>query len=258
MRPTSVRLGGNENGLCVQVSFVMRPGEPCEDLLRLLGEFGIGSRLQSVIRYTHLAVQPAHCDCMLSHGQLSTFEALVNYFPCSRFLIPRSSFGILPCFQNLRVKSALTASYVSPLTLTDHDYPLFNGEEYFFFFCRRKEQFGGSAWQKFMSSVRARLTVAQVVEGVKADATLTFDFLTLLLIASLVSALGLVENSIVILVASMLISPLMLSSPFTCAQVLRAWTLISVSCELFQGNLMPSHCCTFSVHAAGANNHRTA
>jgi hypothetical protein len=37
-----------------------------------------------------------------------------------------------------------------------------------------------SAWDKFVQSVRARLTVAQVVEGVRADASLTFDFLVLL------------------------------------------------------------------------------
>ncbi|PSN29722.1 hypothetical protein C0J52_24856 [Blattella germanica] len=66
-----------------------------------------------------------------------------------------------------------------------------------------------SAWDKFVMSVRARLTVAQVVEGVKANANLTFDFLFLLTISSFVAAIGLVENSTVILVASMLISPLM-------------------------------------------------
>ncbi|KDR09916.1 uncharacterized protein LOC110838384 isoform X2 [Zootermopsis nevadensis] len=66
-----------------------------------------------------------------------------------------------------------------------------------------------SAWDKFVLSVRARLTVAQVVEGVRADANLTFDFLVLLVLSGIVAALGLAENSTVILVASMLISPLM-------------------------------------------------
>jgi hypothetical protein len=40
-----------------------------------------------------------------------------------------------------------------------------------------------SAWDKFVLSVRARLTVAQVVEGVRADASLTFDFLVLLVLS---------------------------------------------------------------------------
>ncbi|CAB3367752.1 Hypothetical predicted protein [Cloeon dipterum] len=66
-----------------------------------------------------------------------------------------------------------------------------------------------TAWSKFVASVRARLTVAQVVEQVKSNAELTFDFCMLLLVAGIVAALGLVENSSVILVASMLISPLM-------------------------------------------------
>jgi hypothetical protein len=40
-----------------------------------------------------------------------------------------------------------------------------------------------SAWDKFLLSVRARLTVAQVVEGVRADADLNFDFIFLLVMA---------------------------------------------------------------------------
>lgn len=66
-----------------------------------------------------------------------------------------------------------------------------------------------SAWDKFVLSVRSRLTVTQVVEGVRADASLTFDFLALLVTAGIVAALGLAENSTIVLVASMLISPLM-------------------------------------------------
>ncbi|XP_067003056.2 uncharacterized protein [Anabrus simplex] len=66
-----------------------------------------------------------------------------------------------------------------------------------------------SEWDNFLASIRSRLTVAEVVQGVKAGASLTFDFIALLLVAGFLSALGLVENSTVVLVASMLISPLM-------------------------------------------------
>ncbi|XP_026481686.1 uncharacterized protein LOC113388529 [Ctenocephalides felis] len=66
-----------------------------------------------------------------------------------------------------------------------------------------------SAWDKFVQSVGARLTVAQVVESVKAEAAWTFDFMILLIIAAFLAALGLVEDSTVFLVSSMLISPLM-------------------------------------------------
>ncbi|XP_046683070.1 uncharacterized protein LOC124369234 isoform X2 [Homalodisca vitripennis] len=66
-----------------------------------------------------------------------------------------------------------------------------------------------TAWERFIHSVRDRLMIAQVVTGVKNNAVFTFDFLVLLVIASFTAAVGLVENSVVILVASMLISPLM-------------------------------------------------
>lgn len=63
--------------------------------------------------------------------------------------------------------------------------------------------------RQFLKSVTARLTVAQVVEGVRANAMLTFDFMMFTVLASMIAALGLMENSSVVLVASMLISPLM-------------------------------------------------
>ncbi|KAG8234463.1 hypothetical protein J437_LFUL011862, partial [Ladona fulva] len=82
---------------------------------------------------------------------------------------------------------------------------------------RRKETANGKLiddpkiwnWEKFMASVRARLTVAEVVGSVRANAELTFDFVMLLIVAGMVAAMGLVENSSVSVVASMLISPLM-------------------------------------------------
>lgn len=64
-------------------------------------------------------------------------------------------------------------------------------------------------WNNFLSSVRARLNVAQIVEEVKHDATITFDFVSMLVIAGIVAAFGLIEDSSVNLIASMLISPLM-------------------------------------------------
>ncbi|XP_050311686.1 uncharacterized protein LOC126747220 [Anthonomus grandis grandis] len=66
-----------------------------------------------------------------------------------------------------------------------------------------------SGWNLFVSSVRSRLTVAQVVENVKAKAAMTFDFIMLLLISSTLCALGLVENNPITMLSSMLISPMM-------------------------------------------------
>ncbi|KAL0822394.1 hypothetical protein ABMA28_004477 [Loxostege sticticalis] len=81
--------------------------------------------------------------------------------------------------------------------------------------CKDDWKRGNSAWSKFSSSVRARNNLAQVLHVVRAEASLTFDWLFLLLVAAFVSAIGLVEDSTVIIVASMLISPLM--GPITAA-----------------------------------------
>ncbi|KFB43073.1 AGAP008879-PA-like protein [Anopheles sinensis] len=67
----------------------------------------------------------------------------------------------------------------------------------------------GSAWTTFLSTVRARLNVAQIVEEVKHDAQVSFDFVSMLAVASILAAFGLVEDSSVFLIASMLVSPLM-------------------------------------------------
>lgn len=40
-----------------------------------------------------------------------------------------------------------------------------------------------STWGKFMNKFRARWNVAQIVQRVKEDATITFDFVTLILVA---------------------------------------------------------------------------
>ncbi|XP_017119345.1 uncharacterized protein LOC108140865 [Drosophila elegans] len=74
---------------------------------------------------------------------------------------------------------------------------------------QEQQQQQAQGWQSFMDSVRCRLNVNQVVRQVRRDATLTFDFVVLLLAAALLSCVGLVENSFLFLSSSMLISPLM-------------------------------------------------
>ncbi|XP_063229188.1 uncharacterized protein LOC134534630 [Bacillus rossius redtenbacheri] len=65
------------------------------------------------------------------------------------------------------------------------------------------------AWNNFVQSIRSKLTVKQVVDGVRNGAECSFDYLTLVLTADMVAAVGLVENNSVNIVAAMLISPLM-------------------------------------------------
>ena len=63
--------------------------------------------------------------------------------------------------------------------------------------------------QQFYQTVKSRMNVAQVVMSVKEGSQLTFDYIMLLILASMISAIGFLENSTVLLVASMLVSPIM-------------------------------------------------
>ncbi|OXA40543.1 uncharacterized protein LOC110860701 [Folsomia candida] len=88
----------------------------------------------------------------------------------------------------------------------------------------------GSKWvEDFVASIKSRLTVAQVVQSVKANAILTFDYIVLILVAGMIAGLGLVDDSAVNVVASMLVSPLM--GPImamTFGAVIRDWQLVRI------------------------------
>ncbi|XP_028156010.1 uncharacterized protein LOC114349732 [Ostrinia furnacalis] len=64
-------------------------------------------------------------------------------------------------------------------------------------------------WRAFVESIRSKLTVKQVVDGVRGGGELSFDYLTLIITADSLAALGLVENNASNIVAAMLVSPLM-------------------------------------------------
>ncbi|XP_053677770.1 uncharacterized protein LOC128727848 [Anopheles nili] len=66
-----------------------------------------------------------------------------------------------------------------------------------------------SKWNSFVDSIRSKLTVKQVVDGVRAGGSLSFDYLLLIVTADSLAALGLVENNAPNIVAAMLVSPLM-------------------------------------------------
>ena len=54
-----------------------------------------------------------------------------------------------------------------------------------------------------------RLLVSEVIARIQAGAEFSFDFLLLLVLAGMIAFMGLMESSSVVLVASMLVSPLM-------------------------------------------------
>ncbi|XP_017771192.1 PREDICTED: uncharacterized protein LOC108558704 [Nicrophorus vespilloides] len=101
-----------------------------------------------------------------------------------------STISIIPC-----------SLYYQGCEKADETFTVDNQEE--------KKDVPDTAWTRFVSSVRARLTVAQIVEVLKSEAAVTFDFICLLVIATILCAIGLVENSNVYLLSSMLISPMM-------------------------------------------------
>ncbi|KAI4494019.1 hypothetical protein M0802_009286 [Mischocyttarus mexicanus] len=74
---------------------------------------------------------------------------------------------------------------------------------------KREAQDRKDAWTDFVDSIRSKLTVKQVVDGVRSGGDLTFDYVLLVLTADCLAALGLVENSATNVVAAMLVSPLM-------------------------------------------------
>lgn len=51
-----------------------------------------------------------------------------------------------------------------------------------------------TSWNKHIGKIRARLNVEKLVHAVKSDAALSFDFVILLVTASMVASFGLVDN----------------------------------------------------------------
>lgn len=63
--------------------------------------------------------------------------------------------------------------------------------------------------QHFLKTATARLEVAQVVASVRNNGTLSFNYLSYAILASWIAALGLVDNGLIALLGSMLVSPMM-------------------------------------------------
>lgn len=79
----------------------------------------------------------------------------------------------------------------------------------------------------FWETMKSRVMVENVVAQTKAQAVFSFDFLCLCVVASILAALGLAADSAVVVVASMLVSPIM--GPIlavTFGSVVRDWSLV--------------------------------
>ncbi|CAM4868532.1 unnamed protein product [Rotaria socialis] len=157
-----------------EVTFVSQIGTFCEELLHRLSEIGIG-RLAG----TRVAVLPL--TYAIGSSTLTSYKIPK---------IPKTS--LKSDLSYISKPSKTQAKIVGPDSLPS------NG------FQRRK-----SIRADFMQSIRSRLMVFQVVQAIRSQSSITFDFVVLVILASILAILGLLENSSVILVASMLISPLM-------------------------------------------------
>lgn len=112
-----------------------------------------------------------------------------------------SSIGVLPCpifYKHLADDATETPCSEEAVPRGDEDVK----EE-------RKRSTFRAMQKKFLKSVTARLTVAQVVAGVRAQGDLTFDYVAFVILAGMIAALGLMDNNVVSIIAAMLVSPLM-------------------------------------------------
>lgn len=76
-----------------------------------------------------------------------------------------------------------------------------------FFVC--SQNYFNEIKDSFLKSVTSRLTVAQVVEGVKSGCEMTFDYYMYLLCACTIASMAFMNNDGINLAASMMIEPLM-------------------------------------------------
>lgn len=83
--------------------------------------------------------------------------------------------------------------------------------------------------QKFAESIKSRMIVEKVVESARASAMFSFDYVMLVVVASILALLGLANNNVVVIVASMLVSPIM--GPVVAATfgtIIKDWSLVKL------------------------------
>eukprot|EP00123_Amoebidium_parasiticum_P000861 comp11769_c0_seq1/m.6369 comp11769_c0_seq1/g.6369 ORF comp11769_c0_seq1/g.6369 comp11769_c0_seq1/m.6369 type:complete len:524 (-) comp11769_c0_seq1:13-1584(-) len=84
-----------------------------------------------------------------------------------------------------------------------------------------------TASDRFKESIGARITLEKAIASAKAGADVTFDYVMFVLCAATIAGVGLASNSLVSVVASMLVSPIM--GPimeFTFGAVIMDWPMI--------------------------------
>lgn len=97
----------------------------------------------------------------------------------------------------------------------------------------------GKKKPKIVEGMKSRMILYQVIEQTKAGTAFTFDYLMLLIVASIIAGLGLAANNVAVIVAAMLVSPLMGPVLAVCfSALIFDWKLLRYSSKVEIGSLL--------------------
>jgi len=120
-------------------------------------------------------------------------DILIGLQKCGVGVVTGTGLSLIPTVVNYFGEDNDEPDYSSPQTTTQRS--ISSSKEY--------------RMDKFYKSIKSRLIVAEVIKRIEGGSEFSFDYVCLLIVAACLAFMGLVENSSVILVASMLVSPIM-------------------------------------------------
>jgi len=120
-------------------------------------------------------------------------DILIGLQKCGVGVVTGTGLSLIPTVVNYFGEDNDEPDYSSPQTTTQRS--ISSSKEY--------------RMDKFYKSIKSRLIVAEVIKRIEGASEFSFDYVCLLIVAACLAFMGLVENSSVILVASMLVSPIM-------------------------------------------------
>jgi len=122
-------------------------------------------------------------------------DILIGLQKCGVGVVAGTGLSLIPTVVNYFGDDNDQPDYTSPQTSTTRSITSNNNKEL---------RIG-----KFYRSIKSRLIVAEVIKRIEGGTEFSFDYVCLLIVAACLAFMGLVENSSVVLVASMLVSPIM-------------------------------------------------
>lgn len=140
--------------------------------------------------------------CLQQHGIGTTGDTLVSVIPTTIHIKPRN-------VQKLPRSTASSKGTASGTTVAaiDEKVPTISGG--ISAKSNKKSKSLEQMVDSFYASIKSRMLVAEVITRIEGGAKFNFDYVAFLVLAGAIAFFGLLENSSVTLVASMLVSPLM-------------------------------------------------